>query len=153
MQYDSWWYRRGSDGGVTEWIPDNSSNIFPNGKVPPIGNVSAVYFRNFCCCLTVLFFHFKDLPSQMHNRYWSRSTEMGKKGFTFIKSDPKLARRSESFPAENPNSNQFRLFYEIMQNAKTKYNLTVYEQDWLQVICILILILSFFWISILILKL
>ena len=103
MQYDSWWYRRGPDDGVDEWLPDTSASIFPSGEFPRI-----------------------NLPSQLHNRYWSRTTKMANR-FPFVRSEIGAA-RSESFPIGQP----YYLFREIIGHAVKNFNLSVYEQDWLQ---------------------
>ncbi|XP_048777200.2 uncharacterized protein LOC125681238 isoform X4 [Ostrea edulis] len=68
FQFDSWWYYKGSSGGVKLWEPRN--DIFPHG----FG-----YFYNHTFSLLAL-----------HNRYWSKDTSYAKQNggkYDFIVED------------------------------------------------------------------
>lgn len=100
---DSWWYYKGSNGGVTDWTA--TDEWFPHGGLPG--------------------FHTKvPLPIVAHNRYWSSETVYAKENggqYNFIIEPDKHK--------AIPNDQQF--WDDLLANATQNWGLAVYEQDWL----------------------
>ena len=99
---DSWWYTKGSGGGVKEW--DATSGTFPSGLLK---------FREAV----------GGMPFQMHNRHWSAdnvyATQNGG-GYQF-ELDPFTGL---AVPLE-------QRFWDDLISNKTGAGLAVFEQDWM----------------------
>ena len=98
---DSWWYFKGSTGGVTNWTarPD----VFPQG-------MEGIY-------------NITGLQIQGHNRYWDAENVYAKQNggeYEFLID----LDQGYSIPTEQ------RFWDDLLRDAK-QWGLTVYEQDWL----------------------
>eukprot|EP01034_Spumella_vulgaris_P024040 gene24040-30337_t len=99
---DSWWYYKGSNGGVANWtaLPE----VFPNG-VEALWNQTGWFV-------------------QAHNRYWSLDnhyTSSTGGEYTFIEDPVK----------DGAVPNDERFWGDIFATPAAKWGLKVYEQDWL----------------------
>ena len=99
---DSWWYYKGSNGGVSEWSP--RPEIFPQG-------LEALYQAT-------------GWFVQAHNRYWSMDTVYAKQNggkYNWVMS-----------PKHNGSAPLDQGFWDdLFSVAKSSWGLRVYEQDWL----------------------
>jgi hypothetical protein len=106
MQLDSWWYEWGDDHGTSAWRPRVDNVTFPTGVIPALG-----------------------MPLQMHNRFWSQTHEYA--NVSWVDSPVGGVGLGESFPAAQPAGNQYGLYARVMREARDRWGLAVYEQDWL----------------------
>lgn len=100
---DSWWYYKGTGGGVKNWTAKTS--IFPDG-------IATV-------------FNATKWPIVAHNRYWSANTDYAKQNggkWNFIV-EPK-SHNGLAFPLEQG-------FWDWLLSDARKWGLHTYEQDWL----------------------
>lgn len=99
---DSWWYFKGSNGGVSDWSP--RPEIFPQG-------LEALYQAT-------------GWFVQAHNRYWSMDNVYAKQNggkYNWVM-DP---RHNGSAPYDQA------FWDDLFSVAKSSWGLRVYEQDWL----------------------
>ncbi len=99
---DSWWYYKGSNGGVSNWSPQ--PDLFPNG-------------------LEYLYEKTKWFV-QAHNRYWSLDNVYSKSfngPYTFVEDYVK----NGSMPYDD------RFWSDLLSLPSKSWGLKVYEQDWL----------------------
>lgn len=101
IQYDSWFYYKGSQNGVKEWI--SMPSIFPNG-MQYVWNKTG---------LTVV----------AHNRWWSYQTVYAKQNggkYNFVVEQES----KKALPTDQE-------FWDDLLRESRKWGLIVYEQDWL----------------------
>lgn len=101
IQYDSWFYYKGSRHGVTEWVAMPS--IFPSGMDFVWNNTG--------------------LPVVAHNRWWSDKTVYAKQNggkYDFVVE----TETRKALPTDQS-------FWDDLLQQSRKWGLIVYEQDWL----------------------
>ncbi|XP_039254962.2 uncharacterized protein LOC120331863 [Styela clava] len=103
VQYDSWWYYKGTKDGVKEWVAEPS--IFPNG--------SEALFEEH------------GMPVAAHNRYWSSDTVYAKDNGGMYSFDIDNM-TSKALPTD-------KIFWSDLFHNSTAWGLRMYEQDWLDV--------------------
>lgn len=99
---DSWWYYKGTNGGVSNWSAQ--TDLFPHG-------LEYVYEKT-------------KWKIQAHNRYWALDNNYSKNyggSYEFIEDNIKQG----SVPAEE------RFWYDLLSYPQKNWGLIVYEQDWL----------------------